>query len=207
MSVTLQGIEYSLERAANKHANIINCEKSEDTSSINKYLNPTPYDINFSLSVWSLYMHDVDQIVEQILPYFQPHVFIKLYIPELSSTFDVKVLFNSFTPEIDLEWDDENFRVLKHTLDFTVQSYLFRPIETTGTIGKIFVNYYTNKTAFNSRLTDIRSGSVFTSAASGESQVFTGVDVDDQGDPIYDYEIYQFGNAVGNSIRIEGEPA
>jgi hypothetical protein len=152
-------------------------------------------------------MHDVDQIVEQILPYFQPHVFIKLHIPELNSTFDIKVLFNSFTPEIDLEWDDENFRVLKHTLDFTVQTYLFRPIETTGTIGKIFMNYYTDPEAFASRSADIRSGSVFTSAASGESQLFTGVDVDGAGDPIYDYEIYQFGEKVGGTIRINGEPA
>ena len=103
--------------------------------------------------------------------------------------------------------DDENFRVLKHTLDFTVQSYLFRPIETTGTIGKIFVNYYTNSDAWASRQADIRSGSVFTSAASGESQLFTGVDVDAQGDAIFDYEIFQFGSKVGSSIRIEGEPA
>jgi hypothetical protein len=194
MSASIQGIEYSLERATNKHRNI---KISEDANNITRYLNPVPYDINFQVSVWSLYMTDIDQILEQILPYFQPYVFTRLQIPELSSTFDIKVVFTSASPEIDMEWTDDNFRVLKYILDFSVQTYLFRPIETTGKIGEIIINYYQNEAAFGSRL----SSSTFTSAASGESQFFSGVSAGaTPDDHIYEYELYQFGTKVGKTL-------
>ena len=197
MSVTLQGIEYSLERTTNKFRNILTSCGATNPNTVSRYLNPTPYDIQFQLSIWALYMTDIDQILESILPFFQPHAYIRLPIEELESTFDLKVIFNSVSPDMDLEWPDENFRILRYTLDFTVQSYFFKPVETTGIVGKIFTNFYLSEGAFSSRL----SSSTFTSAASGESQYFLGISPT-AGDPLYDYELYNMGNKIGETLHL-----
>ena len=197
LSVALTGVEYSLERAANKHQKINACSVP---GVLRQFLNPVPYDLTFSVSLWALYMADVDQILEQILPFFQPYVMIRVYSPELESKFDVKTIFNSATPDIDFEYTDETFRILKYTLDFTVQTYLFKPMENVGIVQQILVNYYTNDAAWAKAREDARSGSVFTSAASGESQLFTMVPpyLTADTDPIYDYELFSMGDKVGS---------
>jgi hypothetical protein len=198
MSVTMQGIEYSLERTTNKFKNILTTCGATNASTIQRYLNPAPYDIQYQLSIWALYMTDIDQILESILPYFQPHAYIRLPIEELNSTYDLKVIFNSLAPDMDLEWADENFRILRYTLDFTVQSYLFKPVETAGVIGKIFTNFYLSEGAF------AQSGNTtttFTSGASGESQYFLGISPT-AGDPLYDYELYNMGDKVGKTLHL-----
>jgi len=194
ISVTMSSIEYSLERATNKYRSI--CVSQTDGGDLTRFLNPVPYDISFQVGIWGLYMTDIDQILEQILPYFQPYVFMRLYIEELDATFDVKVIFTSATPETELEWTDDNFRVLKWTLEFQVQTYLFRPVETVGTIGKIYLNYYTNETTFNAR----DNSSTFTSGASGETQRFVAISAGaTPEDHFYTYELFQFGNRIGRT--------
>lgn len=197
MSVTMAGVDYSLERVTNKFKNIVTTCGATNPSTIQRYLNPAPYDISYQLSIWTLYMTDLDQILESILPYFQPHAFIRLPIEELSSTYDLKVIFSSLAPDMDLEWADENFRVLRYTLDFQVQTFLFKPVETKGVIGKIFTNYYMNEAGFASR----SSETTFTSGASGEAQYLLGISPT-AGDPLYDYELYNMGDKVGKTLHL-----
>lgn len=207
MSLALTGIDYSLERAGNKHKKLVECSSSTPSAAtIASYLNPIPYDLNFTLSVWSLYMSDVDQILEQILPYFQPYVFVRVYSPDLDTTFEVKVIFQSATPEHEFEYTDDTFRILKYSLEFVAQTYMFRPIENTGLIKSVLLNYYTDTAAWES---GIRTESTFTSAASGETQRFTSIapwQLSD-GDPIYDYELFNFGSRVGNVSHINHAPS
>jgi hypothetical protein len=152
-------------------------------------------------------MTDIDQILERILPWFQPHIFSRVYIPEIEGSFDIKIIFESASPEFEEEYADEGRRVLRYILDFRVQTYLFKPVETTGVVGSIFVNFYTNLDAFGHARSASQTNSTFTSGASGESLHLLGVSsygVDDT--KIYDYEIYQFGTKTGNTIRY-GEPS
>lgn len=195
MAVTLQGVEYDLERMTNKNRYIIETT-SASAGAIQRYLNPAPYNLQFQLGVWSLYMNDVDQILEQILPFFQPYAYVRVNIPELFSSWQSKVIFNSVAPEFEFEYSDELHRVLKYTLDFTVQTYLFKPIESTGLAKKIFMNYYTTEGTFNTRSLT----STFTSGASGESQLFRGVEPWDVDNPMMEYEVYQGGQKVGATI-------
>jgi hypothetical protein len=206
ISVGLTGVDYALERAGNKHQKLTDTITTS-AGSVRQFLNPAPYDLTFSVSIWALYMSDIDQIIEQILPYFQPNVIIRVYIPELSAKYDVKVIFNSASPEWEFEMSDEMHRVLKYTLDFTVQTYMFKPMETTGIIRTILLNYYQSEASFNARAPG-NSNSTFTSGASGESQRFRGVNpwLEADGDPIYDYELFQGGSLVGSAGHY-GHPA
>ena len=55
----------------------------------------------------------------------------------------------------------ENYQTyLKYTLDFIVQTYMFKPIEDQGTINDIFVNFYLYSDAWR----DKNASSTFTSA-------------------------------------------
>lgn len=195
LGATLTGIEYSLERQTNKHRIIWDRDSVSAGTTLRRYLNPVPYDLSFQLGIWSLYMVDIDQVLEQILPFFQPFVYMRVPIEELfNSSFEAKVLFTGGSPEFDSEYADEGRRVLKYTLEFQVQTYLFKPIESAGFIKDIYINYYLNKNAFKSRL----ASSTFTSGASGESQHIFGPSADDP--DIWKYEVYQFGNKIGKTI-------
>jgi len=210
MSASMTGVEFAADRATNRTQSVTttngaSCVASVAVSSgnVSKFLNPTPYDLTFDVNIWTLYMTDIDQILEQILPWFQPHIFIRVTIPEIKGSFDVKVIFEGASPEFELEFTDDAFRILKYTLTFRVQTLLFKPVEATGYVGQIMVNYYTDAGAFGSQVFGDTT-STFTSAASGESQRFTGIDpyFDENDKRIYDYEVFQFGTNIGGPINV-----
>ena len=205
MSSSLTGIAFAAERATNRKQGIVT-SSSLDTNNVNKFLNPTPYDVNFQIQIWAEYMTDIDQILEQILPWFQPHIFARINIPEIGGAFDMKIIFESASPEFEAEYTDDARRVLRYVLDFRVQTYLFKPVETSGVIGEIFINFYTNTGAFRHAVSS-DSSSMFTSGASGESMRLIGVSAygPDDDTKIYDYELYNFGDKIGNTTRF-GEP-
>jgi len=140
-----------------------NVIKSKRISSgdIERFINPVPYNISFSLSIWSLHMVDVDQILEQILPFFTPNIFTKINIPELDATLDIKIVFLACTPDVVTEMDDADIRVLKWNIDFVVHAYLFQPLGTVPIIKKVIEKIYTNDEAWSHRFTE----SAFTSGA------------------------------------------
>ena len=195
MSASMNGVEYSLERQTNKHKHVVNSGSASGGSGITRYLNPVPYDITFQLQIWTLYMHDIDQILEQILPFFQPFVYIRIPIPELFADFEAKVLFGAATPEFESEYGDDGWRVLKYSLDFTLQTYLFKPIEEKGLIEQMYVNFYTNDNAWKTAFED--TNSEFSCAASGESMKLIGPSATDRS--IWQYEIFQFGDKIGGT--------
>lgn len=230
MSASMTSIEFSTERATNRKQGVITSCIEADTRSVNRFLNPTPYDLTFSIQIWSEYMTDIDQILEQILPWFQPHIFARVTIPEIGGNFDIKVIFQSAAPEFEAEYTDDARRVLRYVLDFRVQTFMFKPVETSGVIGEIFLNYYTTEQAFRrgleaseiARITeritetseDVRlteDGEVrvtdYPYAPSGETTRIIGVSAwgPDDSNKIYDYEVYQLGTKIGETIRF-GEP-
>ena len=74
ISVTMTGIDFDPLRLTNRHQDIrINDTSRDDVAYLAK--NALPYNIGFTLNMWVLHMVDVDQIYEQILPYFSPHSF------------------------------------------------------------------------------------------------------------------------------------
>ena len=230
MSASMTGIAFASERATNRKQGVVSSCLDAGSRNVNKFLNPTPYDINFQIQIWSEYMTDIDQILEQILPWFQPHIFARVTIPEINGSFDMKIVFDSASPEFESEYTDDTRRVLRYVLDFQVQTYLFKPVEATGLIGEIFINYYTDEGAFrrglesgeianlSDRITEAGEEDRITEdgelritdypyAPSGESTRLIGVSAwgPDDSYKIYDYEVYQFGEKVGETIRY-GEP-
>lgn len=189
MSAMMQTCDFATERQVNKSAKIIKTS-TLDEGTVSRFLNPVPYNFGFQLSVWALYMIDIDQILEQILPYFAPYTMTKLNIPELDATLDIKVIFQSCTPDMTFEMPDEERRKLLWNLDFMVQGYLFQPLTDSGLVEEIITNFYINEDEFNARSTE----TLFTTGApvsgADETMWLKALGYDDEAELLYQYEIF-----------------
>lgn len=156
----ISSIDYATDRRVNG-GHIFTSSCNTENSLATTYLHPLPYNLTFTMNIWALHMVDIDQIIEQILPFFSPHIFIRISIDELNTAFDTKIIFRNATPEVSHEMADLEYRVINYTLDFEVQTWFFKPSSDVGLIQKIYGSYPTD---FNIPLD---TTSTFTSGASG----------------------------------------
>lgn len=125
ISIYITGIDFDSTRLTNRWQDIL---VSDTNSLIGTYAkNAAPYNISFTVNIWALHMVDIDQIYEQILPYFVPHAFIKVKLQELDIAYDVKVILNGCSPVMTDDVGEEEARVLKWDTNFVAQTWLFKP--------------------------------------------------------------------------------
>jgi len=106
---------------------------------------PVPYNIDFELYAMSKNSDDALQIVEQILPYFQPDYTITINdIVQMSSKRDVPIILTGVSYEDNYEGDIGERRALIYTFSFTAKMYLYGPVTTSGIITKVQVDQYTD---------------------------------------------------------------
>ena len=80
--------------------------KTGDSNQLETQFMPVPYNLGFQLYILSKNSDDALQIVEQILPFFQPDYTLTINdMPEMSSKRDVPVVLNSISYEDDYEGD------------------------------------------------------------------------------------------------------
>ena len=89
---------------------------------------PVPYNMQFELSIFCKLNDDALQIVEQILPYFQPAYNLSIeLVDQIKEKRDVPIVLEGITLQDDYEGDFSTRRVLYYTLRFTAKTYLFGP--------------------------------------------------------------------------------
>jgi hypothetical protein len=126
LSVYITSIDFDPNRLTNKYQDILVSTDNQTMKGVFAK-NAIPYNIGFTLNIWALHMVDIDQIMEQILPYFQPHAFIRVRIPEIDVIFDVKVICNGCSPVMTDDVGEEEARVVKWDINFTTQTWLIKP--------------------------------------------------------------------------------
>ena len=106
---------------------------------------PVPYNIGFELGIIAKNQEDGLQILEQILPFFQPHynLSVKL-ITSVNEIKDVPVVLTNVEYEDDYEGDFTSRRAIIYTLQFTAKTYLYGPIQDSKIIKKVVTDYYTD---------------------------------------------------------------
>ena len=109
---------------------------STDSKEIRKMYHPVPYNMEFELSVMTLLNDDALQIVEQILPYFQPNYNLTIDLVEsIGEKRDIPITLESVSFEDNYDGDYSSRRVLLYTLKFSAKTHLFGPVpETKGDI-------------------------------------------------------------------------
>lgn len=138
MGFEITGFEYDAQRQQNK---LIRTQKATLESGLTNrkfQYQPAPYNINFSLSIYAKNMGDGLQIVEQILPYFQPEYTVAMkIIDDMSEVRDVPIILNSVNLEDNFEGAFDDRRTIVFSLDFTVKTYFFGPVYTGKIIKKV----------------------------------------------------------------------
>ncbi len=100
-----------------------------DRKDIKKMFFPVPYNMAFELNIMTLLNDDALQIVEQILPYFQPNFNLTIDLVEsIGEKRDIPITLESVSFEDNYEGDYTSRRVLLYTLKFTAKTFLFGPV-------------------------------------------------------------------------------
>lgn len=146
MSFEMVSIDYDPTRKASAIQTFKSTKASDDGAYRRVYM-PVPYNIGFELNIMGKIQDDVLQIVEQILPYFQPsfNVTVNL-LPDIGEKRDIPIVLNRVGFRDDFEGDYSKRRLITYTLNFTAKTYMFNEVaqDEQGLIRKVQVDYATD---------------------------------------------------------------
>ena len=119
--------------------------KGSNTKQLDTQYMPVPYNLDIELYVMAKQSDDALQVVEQILPYFQPDYTLTINDgPDLGIKRDVPIILNSINYEDTYDGDFTNRRALIYTLSFTTKFYLYGPVTSAKVIKTAIVDQYTD---------------------------------------------------------------
>ena len=119
--------------------------KGSKASQLDTQFMPVPYNIDIELYVIAKQSDDALQIVEQILPFFQPdYTFTINDQPDMGIKRDVPIILNSIAYEDEYQGDFTTRRALIYTLSFTAKFYLYGPVTSSKVIKTVQVDQYTD---------------------------------------------------------------
>jgi hypothetical protein len=128
MSFEFIGLNYDSTRKVTTTQTFVT-SLSSDKKDVRKSFMPVPYNMEFELNIMTKINDDMLQIIEQILPYFQPSYNMSLkLIDEIDEKRDIPVVLEGITMTDDYEGDFSTRRALIYTLRFTAKIYLFGPV-------------------------------------------------------------------------------
>jgi hypothetical protein len=151
MSFEMTSIQYDPTRKTSVTQTFKACD---DGGKIKKVFMPVPYNIGFELNILTKLNDDALQIVEQILPYFQPAFTLTVdLVDSIGEKRDIPMVLESINFQDDYEGDFSTRRALIYTLGFTAKTYLFGPIaeSSEGLIRKVQVDLYTSTDTENAK--------------------------------------------------------
>lgn len=143
MSFEMLGLVYDF----NRKVSFIQQNRALEQTGVNanaQYV-PTPYNMSMSLYLYAKNQDDGLQVVEQILPYFNPDYNLTFKsVPELNITNDMMIVLDSINYQDDYEGDFANRRAIVWTLNFTVKLNFYGPLNKTGIIRRVYANVFSN---------------------------------------------------------------
>ena len=118
---------------------------SSDANKLDTQFMPVPYNMDITLYAMAKNSDDALQIVEQILPYFQPDYTLTLNdMADMGIKRDVPIILNSVSYEDNYQGDFESRRAIIYTLAFTLKFYLYGPVTSSSVIKTVQVDQYTD---------------------------------------------------------------
>lgn len=111
--------------------------------------NPVPYKFMFEMQIATRYEDDMLQIVEQILPYFQPNFTSRISeLYENESSYidrDIQITLQSISISEDLEGSSTERRRLQWDLVFELDGWVYPPTKDEGQIKTVYLDFHANK--------------------------------------------------------------
>ena len=140
----IQNLEYDAGRKLNRVQRFKKV-KGANAKQLDAQYMPVPYNLSIELYVMAKQSDDALQIVEQILPYFQPDYTLTINDNvSMDSKRDVPIVLNSISYEDNYQGDFTTRRALIYTLSFTAKFYLYGPVTSSKVIKTVQVDQYTD---------------------------------------------------------------
>jgi hypothetical protein len=142
----MTGITYDPTRKLNRVQKFRKVKSStDDSNKLDTQYMPVPYNINFTLYAMAKNSDDALQIVEQILPYFQPDYTLTINdMADMGIKRDVPIILNDVSYEDNYQGDFTERRAIIYTLAFTSKFYLYGPVTSSSVIKTVQVDQYTD---------------------------------------------------------------
>ena len=152
MSFDITGYAYDPTRKLNKNQKIsVAKNTSGDNKRVNTQFSPVPYDVSFDLNIYTATSDDGLQIIEQILPYFQPDYTVTMIMDRtyMDTKRDIPFILESVDYEDSYTGALTDRRRIIYTIKFTAKIYLYGPITTSAIIRNAEADMYSNTSDAN----------------------------------------------------------
>jgi hypothetical protein len=150
MSFEISTIEYDASRKLNRLQKFKKVKTSAEGKVLDYNYMPVPYNISYTLNVFTATAEGGLQIIEQVLPYFQPDYTVTVNaIPGLDIKRDVPIVLNSVNYEDSYNGDYTTRRAVIYTLTFTAKTYLFGPAQTQKVVKTVQSDLYSDTDTTN----------------------------------------------------------
>ena len=135
MGFEITGLSYDASRKLTRVQKYSQVKSGEDGKKTNFNYTPVPYNINLQLYLFTATAEDGLQIVEQILPYFQPDYTVTVnMVPGLNIKRDIPIVLGNINYEDSYDGDFTSRRAVIYTINFTAKTYLFGPMSNQGVV-------------------------------------------------------------------------
>lgn len=174
--------------AARKQNSLLKAARANTTTHVNASWMGVPYDIKFNLYIYARNINDANQIMEQILPFFNPDFTITTnMIPDLGMLKDIPITLNTIQDDIQYEGDFDSVRYVYKTLTFTMKATYWGPVTYPKIIRTVYANIYNDPS--------LQSGYIVRINTANTSGEFKHQDI------VYQGNNYSTANAYGIVIN------
>jgi len=120
-------------------------DSSANSGKLDTQFMPVPYNLGIELYAMAKQSDDALQIVEQILPFFQPDYTLTINdMTDMGIKRDVPIVLESVSYEDSYRGDYGDRRAIIYTLGFTSKFYLYGPVTSSKVIKTVQVDQYAN---------------------------------------------------------------
>ena len=138
MGFEITGLSYDASRKLTRVQKYSKVKSGEDGQKMNYNYTPVPYNITMNLYIFTATAEDGLQIVEQILPYFQPDYTVTINaVPDLNIKRDIPIIIGNIQYEDTYDGAFTNRRAVIYTISFTAKTYLFGPMNNQKVIKEV----------------------------------------------------------------------
>ena len=150
MGFEISNIAYDPTRKLTRIQKFKQVKSGKDGKVLDFNYTPVPYNISYNLFSFTASAEAGLQIIEQILPFFQPDFTVTINaIPDLNIKRDIPIILNSVNYEDTYSGDFTTRRAVIYTLNFTAKTYLFGPSTSQKVIKTVQTDNYSDTDRVN----------------------------------------------------------